>query len=365
VPELKGCACDRFYNLPDCSTSYIQQIGNWPYTVLAIVVTLIMVLSASVTAWSLISRRCCASVVDRERMLPFCRNERELAALVSLLAALLRPVWFLDIPVAKAGIYGAEVFDALLLRLPQCLWMSAYLLMIIVWQNILLSAEAKKVGRMFRLLIFTSIAIIVVVALPLAVFARSTNGVATYWKDVGNGIMTGFVVLLELGGLYSVYRLRQQIISLEAELPTREELHALEAVNPEAAAETSKAFAVFGAIHNTFWHICFSAVIAIVLIVAVIVASTPLGDPVQNPGGYYAFVVVVHVFVEGCTAVQIAILTYPRSVAGKSRRGWFSSKGSGSTTPPSQSVFYHEERSRDGALSELLQDSFVDDQYSS
>ena len=307
------CLCDRYFAPPACGVDYMAAVGSWPYDLVFGIETTAMIICASITLWSLLRHRCCMPSSERTSMLSLCSNERELAALANLIACVVRPFWFLSFGEAATaeGVFVNNVVDAVLLRVPQCAWMTAYLFMILAWRSIILSADNQTVSWTFRgLVAFAGIAVDAI-ALPLAIYSRSSVDAPEYLHSVGNGITAVAAALLFFGGVFTVWSLRRRIQILELEM-TGAHIHG----DAEVAAppDDAKASQVFAAIHSTFRQVTFASAIALLLIVAVAVSAAPIADPGKHPDVYFAFVVIVHCVVESFTAFQIAMLTFPRSV---------------------------------------------------
>jgi len=247
-------------------------------------------------------------------MLPLCRNEREMAALANLVGCILRPFWFISLgeSLTAEGIFVNNITDAVLLRAPQCAWLTAYLCMVLVWRSIVMSADGRTVGCGFRGMVAFVVIAINVVALPLAIVARAVPAAPDFLHMVGNGIMALVVAIILLGGLYTVWVLRRRIRALELELASMAPVPA--SPRPGDDLEAAKTASVFRVIHNTFCHVSLAVVMGAVLVAAVVVSTLPVASPRNHPDVYVWFVAVVHVFVEGWTAVQLAVLTSPQQV---------------------------------------------------
>lgn len=379
-PHLAGfctpkgtCTCDRYYVGSGCESNYVEAVGNWPYELVSVLTTVVMLGCAAVTVWSLTARRCCVSSAERARMLPLYRNERELAALCNLVACLLRPLWFLnlgDIGTSTEAIFPKLAMDAVLLRLPQCVWMTSYLLMILVWRSIVLSADGRLVGWQFRVAIGLAAVAINLVSLPLAVVARASEDAPDNLHIIGNIILALATAALTLSGMYTMCMLRNRIVALEIELVEAERAEESSGIAGDSE-ETARAKSVFAAIHSTYRHMFWALALAALLLAIVACSATPLFQPLAHPWPYLAFVATIHILVESGTAVHIALLTFPRAV----QKTPPSSNSHSSLLGAETNQRYHE-RSRDSSgylydeeeqqssMGELRGESFLGDRYS-
>jgi hypothetical protein len=367
------CICDRYYVGVGCEGNYVKAVDTWPYDVISVLTSVILLGCAAVTLWSLTARRCCVSASERARMLPLLRNERELAALCNLLACLLRPLWFLnlgDVNITTASLFPKLALDAVLLRLPQCIWMTSYLLMILVWRSIVLSADGRVIGWQFRAIIGLAVITINLVSMPLAVIARSSEDAPDYLHIIGNIILAVAAAGLTLSGMYTMCILRNRIVALEVELVEAERAEGSSGYAGDGE-ETARAKSVFAAIHSTYRHMFWALAVAAILVIIVGLSATPFFQPATHPWEYAVFVGCIHILVESGAAVHIAVLTFPRAVQKTGAPGTAESRLLHADAQPTyqqragdSTGYLYDEEEQHSSMGEFQDDSFLRDRYS-
>ena len=73
---------------------------------------------------------------------------QDLASLLNLLACLVRLVWLLD-PISTRGLFSPRVAEALLMRLPQLLWMGSFSIVVVVWSYVLTVTRVRLLSYKF------------------------------------------------------------------------------------------------------------------------------------------------------------------------------------------------------------------------
>ncbi len=137
-------------------------------------------------------------------------QERQVAAAALAVGSLLRIFWVL----LRQGVLVDDamaflVVDVMLLRVPQCLWAWAFMLMAVVWKDIAAAASGVAVSLRFRcgmnamgaLLLVAEVAL-TAVASPL-LSTDDTEGLILY--HIGDGLLALMIVGLALAGFRAVW----------------------------------------------------------------------------------------------------------------------------------------------------------------
>jgi hypothetical protein len=262
--------------------------------------------------------------------------EREAASFVAALGSALRIVWLTQPSPARAVqghqddmvIYGWRIADSVLLRLPQCGWVWAFVLMAIVWSEITAAASSSETSSRFRclahLLVFLAVVITVCLTIVATVLVNLNAAVAYGLFDVGNLILAIAVVALAVGGLRSVWRVvsilgadgpgepappkggcRQSCSSICC--PVETEVY--------DSPETTALKAVREVLRQATLGMVLGVVISVVLISDVIVAAATGITQAENPASY-AWYTCIFLTCEGLGSLLLMALTMPRKRPG-------------------------------------------------
>jgi len=114
--------------------------------------------------------------------------------------------FFAPLALCVAAVDGNVAF-ALLLRMPQAMWMSSYLLVTIIWSSILAAAEQRTVGRRTQVFVIAAVVVLVGVVFPVSILdalrAHShTNRRGDVFANIADAVLAFYVLCLNIGGVY-------------------------------------------------------------------------------------------------------------------------------------------------------------------
>lgn len=220
-------------------------------------------------------------------------NLRDVASLLNAAAAVTRLVWLLD-PISTRGVFSPRVAEALLLRLPQLLWMASFSIVVIVWSYVLTVTRVRLLSyKYLRVAVPMALGLLLIFSIPSMMLHAAKFG-GEVPGDISNGAFAGYALLLAAVGSYAAYRItllmadKQTSASIPA--PIRRQL--ADVIRLTARTMTS------------------AALFCAVLVIAVVLTLVYRPRPHHNPHMYFAYLVVVHVVVEGGIALTLLYTTF-------------------------------------------------------
>ena len=292
--------------------------------------------------------RCCWIPLD-------CRGcchgrERAVAAGVLAVASTVRVAWIAE----RRGVgvmddFAFLVVDVMLLRVPQCLWAWAFMLMAVVWKDIAAAASGGSATERFRCgmnaLGATLTATVLTVTLVGAPLLSTDEALGLVMYHVGDGALALVIGVLVVGGMVTVWRvlgvLHRYRAQLIAEAPGGFEHGRLccscaprtcaalctpirigggsHGAATVEGAEAATFAAVYEALRQTTIGMFGGIVLSIALIVAVgLEAGLPLSTN-KTPVGYAVYLA-VYLACECAGSALLAFMTWPRTAASPSPR---------------------------------------------
>jgi len=220
------------------------------------------------------------------------------------------------------------VLDVLLLRLPQCLWAWAFMLMAVVWQDIAAAAAGGTVSDAFRcgmngmgVLLMTFEVALTCVASPLL---SSDEPVALLLYNVGDGVLAVVIVALTVAGGRAVWAvlgiLNGYSAAGDGDKPAgcgRGGCRALctpVAASGAAGDEEGTYAAVYEALRQATVAMVITGFLAVALVADVAVEASLQLSTERTPRPY-AWFLGIFLFVEAAGAILLGLMTWPRSAA--------------------------------------------------
>lgn len=232
--------------------------------------------------------------------------------------------------------------DVLLLRIPQCLWTWAFLIMGTVWQEIAAAATNAVIPMWFK--VAMNVVALLVTAAEVAITIVAAHLLSTHHEvalilyHVGDGILALSVLVLAAAGARAawtvIFLLHEHHTSLSAAASTglsrapgpcavlctpmtHDEEAAVWATDEEdaedAAVTTSAAFAaVYEALRQaTLWLL--AAVLVAVALITDVAVDTGMGLSTASTPSQYLWFLGIFLSCEAVGSLLLAIFTWPRA----------------------------------------------------
>lgn len=137
-------------------------------------------------------------------------STRDGCMLLNQLAVTCRVVWCID-PKGLQHVLAPQ-FEAVILRLPQVLWIGTLTLVVIMWESIVALAQQRQVASGLYRRAYCVFAVLSITTIPMAVIASwpgeiVQNGVGNYLDIAQNGIFAGSALMLTVVGAVYARRL--------------------------------------------------------------------------------------------------------------------------------------------------------------
>ncbi|KAA0172914.1 hypothetical protein FNF27_05551 [Cafeteria roenbergensis] len=358
------CVCMPWWSGDGCEVSFSGAVGEWQLD--AIMWTAAAIHGIAILMPKPMGGTCCkpsglASFdvpegVCRCCWIPLdCRGcchgrERAVAAGVLAVASTVRVAWIAE----RRGVgvmddFAFLVVDVMLLRVPQCLWAWAFMLMAVVWKDIAAAASGGSATERFRCgmnaLGATLTATVLTVTLVGAPLLSTDEALGLVMYHVGDGALALVIGVLVVGGMVTVWRvlgvLHRYRAQLIAEAPGGFEHGRLccscaprtcaalctpirigggsHGAATVEGAEAATFAAVYEALRQTTIGMFGGIVLSIALIVAVgLEAGLPLSTN-KTPVGYAVYLA-VYLACECAGSALLAFMTWPRTAASPSPR---------------------------------------------
>lgn len=279
------CSCDYYWLGDTCDISFSDAAGaSWTVFVAAVAVIQSTVVLLSI--WNLCSRFCRKALGEA--------NYRDIAMIINCSGSIVRLVWLID-PFGLDDRLSARVAQGILLRLPQILWVTAFLLITFVWCSVTyaMNGQTQHLSRLKRI-VWSLILLLLCIAVPTTVLF--TIGIQQQtMRVVSDGIFVVYAFFMVIaGGWYS---------SRVVELLQRH----------QRTANSLQRQRFSQVIWNTACTIIVSTAFGVILIVCLSLVLLFNVQP-STPALYMAVLFVINVVVEGGLAVTMLFSTYQGAV---------------------------------------------------
>jgi hypothetical protein len=233
--------------------------------------------------------------------------------------------------------------DVLLLRIPQCLWTWAFMIMGTVWQDIAAAATDTIVPAWFRATLNVVALLVTAAEVAITIVAAnlltSHHGIALILYHVGDGILAIAILALVVAGARAawtvIFLLHAHRTSLSPSRPDRaagwwavlctpmkhdeeegtEMWAADEEHGAELMAESEEQSAAFAAVYEalrqgTLWLI--AGVVVALFLIADVAVDTALGLSTANTPKQYLWYLGIFLACEALGSALLAMFTWPR-----------------------------------------------------
>lgn len=224
---------------------------------------------------------------------------RDAAAQLNLMASMSRLVWLSD-PVG-GGSFSLRAADGILLRLPQALWIAAYLCVVLVWSDIMASARGRTASSWYSFGVAIAVTVLVICTFTITVLdAAGADGFGGHeaYRVAGDAVFTAYVLALSIGGFLAGRRLLVLGEVVESSLASITE-----------PTERWQAELVVTRIRLAFRATVVAVAAACVLVISVVLVSVTGVSPTTNPAVYMLYMYIIHLGVEPIAAVTLLVST--------------------------------------------------------
>lgn len=215
-------------------------------------------------------------------------------------------------PLGNSGTEAMTVTAGTLLRLAQAFWVSAFLLIILVWSEIVQLAVNARVSSRMKMLIVVAIVFLICLELPLSILDEieihkdPSSDAVDVLALIDDGVMALYLVSMTITGFIYARRLRDLVRILSSQT---------------ADIQTDRAERARTLVQRAYRSIIASCVLALILIIAVILKTTFNLEPYNKPQAFLAYMFFVHLVVEGGGAIAIYLTTRQIAVAAPAAPG--------------------------------------------
>lgn len=269
------CHCWYYFMPPQCGTTFADAVpAAWHAFVAGMAAVMAFVV---VNGGHSLYKRLRGGVHARTKL-------RDAAAALNVVAAALRIVWLVD-PLSSLGTLPPAVSGGLMLRLPQVMWLAAYLLIVLLWGHV----HSEFVGdstfrRRTQCGVAGSIGVLLVVAVPASIL-DTLEVLPGVMRALSDGVFAVYAVAMMLFGCVNFRKIR---VVLEVHHST------------SRPAQQRQLQQIMQTTRCTMLSV---GVLGSIMVVSVVCAESVEITPQRSPVVYVAWLSVVHLLCEGGVAL--------------------------------------------------------------
>lgn len=220
-------------------------------------------------------------------------NLRDVAALFNVVACVTRVLYITD-PGSERGLLPPRIADALLLRVPQLLWMTSFSLVVVVWSYVLTVTRVRWLSFPFqRVAVPVALCLLFLVSIPaMLMHAEHLGGEVP--RMVATSAFAAYATAIAAVGGCAAYQITRLLSSKQL----------VHSVSPAFRVQLAQV------IRLTARTMVATAFFSVVLVIALVLSTVYRLRPHHSPKLYLVFLVVVHAVVEAGIAFTLLYTTW-------------------------------------------------------